>query len=253
MKIIETHAHLDLPDFDGDRDQLIKQCRQEEIINIIDIGYNKETSENAIQLAEKYDFIYATVGYHPHDSSDYQPDVIKQLARHKKVVAIGEIGLDLFRNISPIKTQKEVFEDQVILSLEYDLPVVIHDRDAHEDCYQLLKKHEVKNAVFHCFLGDLLFAEKLIREGWKMSFTGNITYTNSTMQDVIREIPEDVFFVETDCPYLSPMPMRGKRNSPLNLYHVVEKIAEIRMQTPKEIAEITTRNALKFFNIPAAK
>jgi TatD DNase family protein len=250
MKIIETHAHLDLPDFDNDRDQLIKQCRQEEIINIIDIGYNKETSENAVQLADRYDFIYATVGYHPHEASDYQPDIIKQLARHPKVVAIGEIGLDLFRNISPKKTQKEVFEDQIILSLEYDLPIVIHDRDAHEECYELLKKHEVKKAVFHCFSGNVVFAEKLIKEGWKLSFTGNITYNNSNLHDVLAVIPNDSFFVETDCPYLSPLPMRGKRNSPLNLLLVVEKIADIRQQTPKDIAEITTRNALKFFNIP---
>ncbi|HNX00944.1 MAG TPA: TatD family hydrolase, partial [Candidatus Cloacimonadota bacterium] len=235
------------------REHLIKQCRQEDIINIIDIGYNKETSENATQLAEKYDFIYATVGYHPHDASDYQPDVIKQLARHKKVVAIGEIGLDLFRNISPIKTQKEVFEDQIILSLEYDLPVVIHDRDAHEDCYNLLKKHNLKNVVFHCFSGDVIFAEKLLKEGWKMSFTGNITYNNPNLHDVIRMLPEDSFFVETDCPYLSPLPLRGKRNSPLNLHLIVGQIADIRMQTPKEIAEITTRNALKFFNIPEPK
>jgi len=250
MKIVETHAHLDLPDFDNDRDQLIKQCRQEDILNIIDIGYNKETSENAVQLAEKYDFIYATVGYHPHEASDYQPDVIKQLARHPKVVAIGEIGLDLFRNISPKKTQREVFEDQIILALEYDLPIVIHDRDAHDECYELLKKHAVKKAVFHCFSGDVVFAEKLLHEGWKLSFTGNITYNNSTLPDVLRMIPEDSFFVETDCPYLSPLPMGGKRNSPLNLLLIVEKIADIRMQTPKDIAEITTRNALKFFNIP---
>ncbi len=251
MKIVETHAHLDLPDFDQDRDQLIRQCRQEDIINIIDIGYNKETSEDAVRLAEKYDFVYATVGYHPHEASDYQPDVIKQLARHPKVVAIGEIGLDLFRNISPKKTQKEVFEDQIILSQEYNLPLVIHDRDAHEECYEILKKLQAKKVVFHCFSGDIVFAEKLIKEGWKLSFTGNITYNNSNLHDVIRMIPEDSFFVETDCPYLSPLPLRGKRNSPLNLLLVVEKIADIRLQTPKEIAEITTRNALKFFNIPA--
>jgi len=249
MKIFETHAHLDLPDFNKDRDAIIQKCFTSGIEYIINIGYNKETSEGSIALARKYPTVYATVGYHPHDANDFDPEVVKQLARDKKVVAIGEIGLDYFRNLSSHKAQLEAFASQVQLAHEFELPIVVHDRDAHEECYEVLKKAQAKEVVFHCFSGDVIFAEKLLAEGWYLSFTGNITYKSSLLEDVVRMVPEDRFFVETDSPYLSPMPHRGERNSPLNLPYVVQKIADIKRIAPNKVAELAYNNAKQFFSI----
>jgi TatD DNase family protein len=249
MEIFETHAHLDLPDFSEDRAEIIAGCLEAGITRIINIGFNQETSENAIAIAEQYPFIFATVGYHPHDAVEYNAEAIKELARHEKVVALGEIGLDYFRNISPRYIQRQVFEEQILLAQEYDLPIIVHCRDAHDDCYEILKQNNAKEVVFHCFSGDVLFAEKIISEGWNLSFAGNITYKKSNLDDVIRMVPNEVFFVETDSPYLAPTPHRGERNDPTYLPYVIQKIAEVRGQTPKKIAEITYANAMKFFRM----
>jgi len=249
MEIFETHAHLDLPDFSQDREEIIEGCLETGVSRIINIGFNQETSETSIALADKYDFIYASVGYHPHDAVDYNAEAIKELARHKKVVALGEIGLDYFRDTSPRHIQRQVFEEQILLAQEYDLPIIVHCRDAHDDCYEILKRSEAKDVVFHCFSGDVLFAEKVLAEGWKISFAGNITFKKSTLDDVIRMVPNESFFVETDSPYLAPTPHRGERNDPTYLPYVVQKIAEVRGQTPKKVAELTYANAMKFFRL----
>ncbi len=249
MEIFETHAHLDLPDFDDDREEIIEGCLESGITRIINIGFNKETSENSVALAEKYPFIYATVGFHPHDATDYDAEAIKELARNKRVVAIGEIGLDYFRNISPRHIQRRVFEEQILLAQEYDLPIVVHNRDSHDDCLEILRETKAKDVLFHCFSGDVIFAEEVLKEGWKMAFGGNITFKKSTLADVIRMVPNDSFFVETDSPYLAPVPHRGERNDPTYLPYIVQKIAEIRGQSPKQIAEITYLNANKFFRL----
>ncbi len=250
MKLFETHAHLDLPDFDADRETLIKKCFDQGIEYMINIGFNKETSMESLELAKKHLHIFATVGYHPHEASDFDAEVIKKLAREKKVVAIGEIGLDFFRNLSPYPVQREVFANQAHLAVEYELPVVVHDRDAHQECFNILKNEGVKDAVFHCFSGDLVFAQQVLDEGWMISFTGSITYQNSQLDNVIRLMPMDQFMIETDCPYLPPHPHRGKRNSPLFLHLIAEKIATIRGITPNEVAERSFENAYKFFRIP---
>lgn len=250
MKLFETHAHLDLPDFDEDRDALINKCFNSGIDYIINIGFNKETSMNSLELAKKHQHIFATVGYHPHDATDFDAEVVKRLAREKDVLAIGEIGLDYFRNLSPYHVQRDVFANQAHLAVDYDLPVVVHNRDAHQDCYKILKQEGVKDAVFHCFTGDIIFAEQILEAGWMMSFTGAITYAKSDLDDVIRMMPLDRFMIETDCPYLPPHPHRGKRNSPLFLHLVAEKIAQIRECTPKEIAEHSFNNAMRFFRVP---
>lgn len=248
MKIFETHAHLDLKDFDKDRAGVINRSKDVGVKYLINIGFNKKTSENAIKLAKDYDFIYASVGYHPHDAQDYDNEVVKDLATNDKVIALGEIGLDYYRNLSPTKIQKQVFAQQIEIAKSLNLPIIIHDRDAHEDCYAILREHQAKNVVFHCFSGDVLFAEKLLSEGWKISITGTVTYNNNqSLKDVVRMIPDDCFFVETDSPYLTPVPNRGKRNAPFYLPYVIEEIAKIRMQSPNRIAEITFDNAVKFF------
>jgi TatD DNase family protein len=250
MKLFETHAHLDLPDFDNDRDSLIAKCFASGIEYIINIGFNKETSMSSLELTKKHLHIFSTVGFHPHDSTDFDAEIVKRLAREKKVLAIGEIGLDFFRNLAPYSVQREVFANQVRLAVEYDLPIVVHDRDAHQECYKFLKDDHVKAAVFHCFSGDIIFAQQVLDEGWMISFTGSITYQNSNLEDVISIVPMDRFMIETDCPYLSPNPNRGKRNSPLNLHLIAEKIAEIKGITPNEVAERAFENAYKFFRVP---
>lgn len=250
MKLFETHAHLDLPDFDGDRDVLIEKCFGSGIEYIINIGFNKETSLASLELAQKHLHIFATVGYHPHEATDFDAELIKRLAREKKVLAIGEIGLDYFRNLSPYPVQREVFANQAHLAVDYDLPIVVHNRDAHQECVKILKREGVKHAVFHCFTGDIIFAEQIIEAGWMMSFTGTVTYANANLDDVIRNMPAESFMIETDCPYLPPHPHRGKRNSPLHLHLVAEKLAEIRGVTPNEIAEQSFTNAMRFFRVP---
>ncbi len=250
MKLFETHAHLDLPDYDKDRENVINKCFQQGIDYIINIGFNKETSYNSLELAKKHLHIFSTVGYHPHEAIEFDAEVVKKLAREKKVLAIGEIGLDFFRNLSPYNMQRDVFANQIRLAREYDLPVVIHDRDAHQECYNHLKKEEMKQVVFHCFSGDIVFAQQILNEGWMISFTGSITYQNSNLDDVIRIIPLDQFMIETDCPYLPPYPHRGKRNSPLFLHLIAEKIAQIKNLTPNEVAEYSFQNAHRFFRVP---
>lgn len=250
MKLFETHAHLDLPDFEKDREALITKCFSSGIEHIINISYNKETAISSLELANKYPRIFATVGYHPHDATDFDAELIKKHAREKKVLAIGEIGLDFFRNFSPYTVQREVFANQAHLAVEYGLPVVVHDRQAHQECYNILKQEGVQEAVFHCFSGDIVFAQQVLDAGWMISFTGSITYKNSTLDDVVRLVPMDRFMIETDCPYLPPHPHRGERNSPLFLHLVAEKIAELKGITPKEVAEASYNNAMKFFKVP---
>lgn len=249
MKIFETHAHLDFPQFDKDREQLIKKCFDKGIAYIINIGVDEKTCNASIKLAEKYDQIYATVGFHPHDATDYQVGFIRKKAQHPKVIAIGEIGLDYYRNLSPKDTQKNVFEDQIKIALELDLPIVVHDRDAHDDCFDILSRNDAKKVVFHCFSGDEIFAQKILEKGWFISFTGVVTYKNSNLENTIRLVPDNKFFIETDSPYLSPHPQRGKRNSPLNLQYIIERISEIRGTTPKKIIELSYANACEFFNL----
>jgi TatD DNase family protein len=250
MKLFETHAHLDLPDFDADRENLIQDCFNNDIEYIINVGFNKETSLNSLDLAKKHLHIFATVGYHPHDATDFDAELVKRLAREKNVLAIGEIGLDFFRNLSPYSVQRDVFANQALLAVDYDLPIVVHNRDAHQECFRILKQVNAKNVVFHCFSGDIIFAQQVLDEGWMISFTGSITYVNSNLDDVIRMMPIDQFMIETDCPYLPPHPHRGMRNSPLLLHLVAEKIAQIREIAPNEVAERAFDNAFRFFRVP---
>ncbi len=248
MEIFETHAHLDSKEFNKDRDQVIQKCLKYGVNKIINIGCDEVTSQKSIDLADQYDFIYATVGYHPHEASSYNEQAIEKMAKHPKVVAIGEIGLDYYRNHSAKKDQINAFNKQIELAIKLNLPIVIHDREAHEDCLDILKNHKPKNVVYHCYSGDVVYAEKILQENWKISITGVVTYKNAfDLKDVVRMLPDDSFFVETDCPYLTPVPYRGKRNAPYYIPEIVHEISRIRMQSPKQIAEMTYRNAKKFF------
>ncbi|MCK9329112.1 MAG: TatD family hydrolase [Candidatus Cloacimonetes bacterium] len=250
MRIFETHAHLDFDDYNKDREQVIKNCIKAGVERIINIGIDAKTTQKGIELSNKYPQFKATAGYHPSTVHEFDEALLRKLIPNKHIVAIGEIGLDYYRMYNNKELQQQIFEAQVKLAIEFNLPIVIHDRDAHEDCYNILKKYSPKKVVFHCFSGDVTFAEKILNEDWYLSITGVVTYKNSNLSDVIKIIPKDKFFIETDSPYLTPIPYRGKRNSPEYLIYVIQKIAEILRIPPKVIAEQSFKNAEQFFLKP---
>ncbi len=247
MKIFESHAHLNFEHFDKDREELLQKCKKLGIERIINVGVDKKSISCSLQLAEKFDMIYAAVGFHPHDAKEYDREFLLTSAKNKNVVAIGECGLDYYRNLSPRDIQRRVFSDQIKIAIDLKLPLIVHDRDAHDECFELLEEQNPDSVVFHCFSGDELFAEKVLSKGWKISFTGTITYKNNLLENVVRTVPDDMFFIETDSPYLTPVPNRGKRNSPLNLRYIIEKISEIKRISPNKVAELSYNNAMNFF------
>ncbi|MBN1948909.1 MAG: TatD family hydrolase [Candidatus Cloacimonetes bacterium] len=247
MKIFETHAHLDFPEFDPDREQVIRKSLNAGVEFIINIGIDEATSRASIKLADTYPQIYAAVAYHPHEAKHYNPELIRSLSLHPQVVAIGETGLDYYRNHSPREVQKQVFRDQAGLASELGLPLIIHDRDAHADCLQILDEYQPAKVVFHCFSGDVGFASQIIERNWFISITGNITYRNQMLEDVVRYLPLNRLFIETDCPFLTPCPFRGKRNSPEYLPYTISRISELKGITPRQVAEATFDNAFQFF------
>lgn len=249
MQFIDTHAHLNFSDYDKDRDEIIASAFKNGVKYIINVGTDLNTSKESISLSKKYDRIFATVGWHPHDAESYDENGLLKLLDNKKIVAIGEIGLDYYRNLSPKNIQKEVFEKQIKVAIDKNLPIIIHDRNAHNDVLEILKKYNPKKVVFHCFSSDYSLLCKIIEKGWHASFTGSVTFKKGEYYSIIKDIPDDRFFVETDAPFLTPFPFRGKRNRPEYVQYIIERIAEIRRQTPNKIAEITTENAENFFSI----
>jgi len=252
MNIFDTHAHYDDKSFDEDRDELFVAMEQNNVKYIINQGVDIKTSKFAISLAEKYDFVYAAVGIHPQDINKLEDvNIIKELASHKKVVAIGEIGLDYHYNDTNKELQKKYFEAQLNLANEVNLPVVVHDRDALKDTLDTLKSIKVKNTgVIHCFSGSVEMAKELIKLGYYLGFDGPITFKNAQKTiEVLEYIPLDRILIETDAPYLTPAPFRGKRNNSMYLTHVIDKIAEIKGIPAEEIANITLNNAKKLFKI----
>jgi len=249
MRIFETHAHLDFEQFNHDREAVIQSCFKAGVERIINVGVDAKSTENGIKLSERYPQIKASAGYHPSEVGKYNERVLRDLLSHKNVVAVGEIGLDYYRHYHPIALQKRVFEHQILMAVELGLPIICHDRQADEDCYQMLKKYSAPNVVFHCFAGDVAFAEKVLAMGWYISITGVITYKNSNLSTVVPIVPRDKLMIETDCPYLPPVPHRGKRNSPEYLVYVVQKIADILHVSPNEVAEQTYENACRFFKV----
>jgi len=251
MKIFETHAHLDFKDYAKDRDDVLKACFKAGVEKIVNIGIDAESTEKSIKLSEETGagkpIIKATGGFHPSTVHKYDEARLRELLKSPQIVAIGEIGLDFYRMYQPSDLQKQVFEAQVKLGMEFDLPMVIHDREAHEQCFAILKKYNPKKVVFHCFSGDVRFAEKVLDEGWYISITGVITYKDSELENVVRMLPKDKLLLETDCPYLTPVPHRGKRNSPEYLTYVVQKIADLLRMPPNVVAEQTFLNAEGFF------
>ena len=247
--MIDTHCHIYDERLYKNLDQVIKKAQKEKIEKIICIGDNLDTSKKSIEIAESYDNVYATVGIHPHEAKNAPNDFIKELeelSNHPKVVAIGEIGLDYYYNHSKKEIQQNIFEKQLKLANNLNLPVVIHCRDADDDLFCSLIATKNSLGVVHSFASSIEFAKKIIGLGLMISFTGMITFIKK-LEKVANEVDLNKIMVETDSPYLTPVPLRGKINEPANVKFIVNKIAEIKKVPREHVVNITTQNALSLF------
>lgn len=249
----DTHAHYDDEQFDSDRGALLEAMPANGVSLILNPGCDVKTSETAVQLSERYPFIYAAVGFHPHEAKfmdDAAFAAVSRLAASPKVKAIGEIGLDYHYDLSPRNVQQECFRRQLELARSLALPVIIHEREACADCLEILKDFRDVRGVFHCYSGSWETAKTILSWGWSLSFTGVVTFKNARKShEVIINMPKDRLMIETDSPYLSPVPNRGKRNSSLNLPYIAETIASLTGITAEETARLTMKNGKEFFNI----
>ena len=249
----DTHAHYDDKAFDEDREQLLASMSEGNVSLIVNPAIDLESSKRAISFAEKYDFIYAAVGYHPEDISKFNEEdylEVCKLAEHPKCVAIGEIGLDYYWDDTHKEEQKEIFKRQIELALKLGKPVIIHDREAHGDSMEIISQYPELKGVFHCYSGSADMAKELLKRGWYLGFDGPVTYKNARKTiEVLEVCPLDRVLIETDSPYMSPVPLRGKRNDSRNLCHMVDKIAEIKGESSEKVAEITLDNGKRLFNI----
>lgn len=254
--LIDTHTHLDDTRYDGDRDETIERARKAGVGTFLTIGCDLATSRSAVTLADRHADVYASVGVHPHEVKhigDGWYDELRRLARHEKVVAYGEIGLDYHYNHSSPQEQRQRFREQVQLARELRLPVIIHTREAQQDTIAILKEEMASEVggVFHCFSGDAWLAQDALDLGFYLSFSGILTFQNATMlREIARQTPLDRVLIETDCPYLTPVPHRGKRNEPAFVSHVARQLAEIHSELSLEkIEEATTENARRLFRL----
>jgi TatD DNase family protein len=256
MELFDSHAHLDDEKFDEDREILVEEIRKAGITKLISAGYSLEGSRRGKELAEKYDFIYTTAGISPNDIPQTQEELwitleeIETIAKQSgKVVAIGEIGLDYYWNDENKELQKLAFEKQIEIANRLELPIVIHTREAVMDTLAILKQKEVlKKGVFHCCPLNRELVKEALKLGFYISFAGPITFKNSkNANEIIEMVPNDRMLIETDSPYLSPEPLRGRRNDPRNVRFVAQKIAEVKGMTLEETAKITYQNAERLF------
>lgn len=256
MKFFDNHAHLDDERFNEDRDEIIVKIHNDEIDKFVSAGYSLESSKKSIELSKKYDYIYSTCGVSPNDIPQTEEelwkelDEIKKLAKeNKKVVAIGEIGLDYHWNTENKELQKKAFVEQIKIANELNLPIQIHTRDAVMDTLEILKQNNVnKKGIFHCCPLNRELVKEGLKLGFYISFAGPVTFKNSkNANEIIEMVPNDKMLIETDSPYLSPKPFRGKRNDPRNVKFIAKKIAEVKNLTTEEVAKITYENAMRIF------
>ena len=253
MTLIDTHAHLYYDQMYNNLDTVLDEATENGVTKIICIGTDLNTSKQSVEIANKYENVYAAVGIHPHDSKDVTKDYLKDLEAlalsSKKVVAVGEIGIDHYRNISPKEIQEEVMIEQMELAQSLSLPIIFHNRDADNDIIEILKQHSFSRAIAHCYSSDLSFAEQLIDLNVLLSFSGNVTFKNSINQSAIQNITLKDFVLETDCPFLAPQPFRGKPNEPKYVKDIALFISDLLDIAFEEIAIQTTNNAESFFKI----
>lgn len=254
--LIDTHAHLDMEQFDSDRNEVIQRALSADVGQVVTVGIDVSSSLKAATMAERYPSVFAAVGIHPHnvDAADRQDlKRIESISAQRKVVAIGEIGLDFYRDLSSRDNQVKRFKQQLDIAMRCNLPVVVHAREAHEQVLEMLSSfmRDGPGGVIHCFSGDIALAEAFIEMGYFISIPGTVTFTNaSRMHEVVAGIPLDTMLVETDSPFLSPVPYRGRRNEPSRVVYTAQKVAHIRGITLEEVAEQTSENARRLFGLP---
>lgn len=251
--IFDSHAHYDSHQFDDDRHEILSDfLPQNKVVGVVNCASDFPSSEFSLQLAEQYDYIYAAVGVHPHEaeaSGEWDADRLKQLASHPKCVAIGEIGLDYHYDFSPRDLQKQWFENQIVLANEMGKPIVVHDREAHADTWELLRTHKPAGVV-HCFSGSVEMARDILSLGMYIGLGGAVTFKNAkTPVEVARYVPLDRLLLETDCPYMTPVPFRGKRCDSSHIQITAQKIAEIKEISVDELLQVTKQNAYRLFGM----
>ena len=252
--MIDTHCHLDFDEYDGRRDKIIKAALDAGVHTMVNIGADMESTERSVKLAEKYDAVYATVGIHPHDAKTFNKkiaDRLVKLTEHKKVMAVGEIGLDFYRDLSPRDIQRDVFRQQLDIAVQTNLPVVIHTRESFKDTLEIVQEyaHKLPGGIFHCFPGTVNDAYEVIDLGFHISVGGVITFPKAKMAEVAAKVPLEYVLLETDSPYLTPVPYRGKTNQPAYVKYVCEKIADLRGMAFSEVEKITDRSAQKLYRL----
>ncbi|MBN2126315.1 MAG: TatD family hydrolase [Deltaproteobacteria bacterium] len=254
--LIDSHAHLDMKAFEKDRQRVLDRALAGGVARIVTVGIDLASSLKALDLANRHDFLFSTIGFHPHHADHVEADSLKQLAElagEAKVVGWGEIGLDFYRNRSPRRQQLAAFEQQLDAAEDTALPVIIHDRDAHKEVIDILRKRNKAKArgVIHCFSGDWDLAVDFIALGFFLSIPGTVTYPQATrIREVASRIPLDRLLLETDSPFLTPVPMRGRRNEPLYVTYTAQRIAALREIEPEEVARQTSENASRLFGLP---
>lgn len=253
--LFDTHAHLDDAKFQGETEEIITRAWEKGVSLILNVGYNLHHARQSIALAEKYDFLYAAVGLHPSDAKDADDtfwEEIKKLVVHPKVVALGEMGLDYYWDNCPRDVQGQVFRKQIRLAKELNLPIIIHDRDAHQDVLTIVREEGAQQVggIFHAFSGSWEMAQEVMDLGFYISIGGPVTFKNARkILEVVEKAPLESLLIETDCPYLTPHPYRGKRNEPGYVHLVAEKIAEIKKTSFEEVAAATKENGMKLFRL----
>jgi len=248
--LVDTHAHID---YFEDSEKVIRESLEADVGRIIIPGVEPETFDKIIELVDRYDCCWGSMGVHPSDAKKFNNEVANrmiELCKHPKIISIGEIGLDYYHDKTFAQLQKEVFEKQLEIAKVLDLPVVIHDRDAHGDTFEIMKKSGIKKAIMHCYSGSLEFARECIKKGWLIAVGGVVTFKNAKkLKETVEGIGLESIVLETDCPFLAPHPFRGSENSPKYLKLIAKEIANIKDLPYDEVARVTTQNALKFFDI----
>ena len=251
--LIDTHAHIQMTEFDADREETLARAKTAGIELMVTVGYHLEASQRAVEAAQRYPQVFASVGIHPHDAKHYDDateKILHDLSKSPKVVAIGEAGLDFYRDRSPRPAQIEAFRRQIHLANERGLPLIVHDREAHRETMQILKQEQAEVVVLHCFSGDLAMAEEAWARGFYTSIAGPVTYPkNGDLREVVRNARLDRLVLETDCPYLPPQAFRGQRNEPGHILHTAHEVARLLGMPLDEVGRITTENARRLFRL----
>ena len=251
--LVDSHAHIQLSQFDQDRHDVLQRAKSAGIEQILVVGFDLKTSQQAVELAMNTENLWATVGMHPHDAKDLTNtamDTFQRLADHPKVIALGEMGLDYYRDLSPRSIQKTAFEQQLDLAEELDMPIIVHNREAYHDILPILRSRKGRiSGVLHCFSGDVDIMKQTLDIGFHIGIGGPVTYKKSDdLQTVAKQVPANRLLIETDCPWLAPQFRRGKRNEPSYVISVAERIAELRGTPAEEIGQITTQNFVTLFS-----